>query len=136
MSPDALRCVVGLISLNDRETLRNANMLAELAPVAEWPRIEEASNALAKVWAEFNYFETPEFEKLKQGKSQAVVAMLRKIHSEPVRARETRERLMMLLGTATVADADALLNLVTPNHRELVLRALSLLTPNETGPAR
>lgn len=112
-------------SLNDAEILLGRAVLTMLGPESEWPRIEEATERLRRVWSEFDYLQSSEVAEKVAGKSAAAETMIKKFANDPVRSREMRSRLERALGLGADS-AELRLLLAAPAHESAVL-AFSLL---------
>ncbi len=62
MSPGALHAVIARIASNDRDVLRDQCLLSQLASRSEWSRIEEAADTLERMWRDFDWLRSPDFE--------------------------------------------------------------------------
>ena len=129
MKPNAVNVVLSLITANDRDSLRDLNVLKTIGHEADWPRIEEAATLLDSIWKGFDYTKSPEFEERLRGKSESIVAMSIKFAGSPERAKEARDRFEGLL--AARDNQDELLRLLPVEQHEALRRVLVLLKPDE-----
>jgi hypothetical protein len=79
MNAEALPAVVSMIVCNDRGVLRDATCLALLAPKNEWARISQAADTIHRIWTEFDYLLSPEFEEATSGRSAAALVILKRM---------------------------------------------------------
>jgi hypothetical protein len=87
-----LQLLVDLAAVNDAQLVDEDRILtSDICAAEDRALVREAAYAIRALLAEFSYLASPKFERLVAGKSPAVVAMQRKLASDPVRRKHNLE---------------------------------------------
>lgn len=118
-----MRLLVDLAAVNDVALLDEDRALPpEVCGSEDRQTVRRMARIIADVLRRYDYERSPEFEEAVAGRSSAVVAMKRRLTSDPVKRAEHRRRLEGALGE--VLTSDAAVYLLVPKEQHGAIRSL------------
>lgn len=111
-----MKLLVDVASVNDVQVLdEDRNLPIEICAPEDRQTVRRMVATMADVLRAFDYERSPEFEDAVAGKSSAVVAMKRRLASDPIKRAQQRRRLEGALGEV-LSNGDAYALVPTEHH--------------------